>query len=188
MRSIIQKEKSRRTNQIALGIILAIVMFISVLGYSFQGGNTTDSEKVVYNGFEFTSQNGLWFLEMGNIQFSFLYNPHQTERIGTNINYLDSYSGKPLYVYSENREAESEIYRNLFYQNRIVQRIQYACLNEDECKGNFPIKTCSDNFILIKESNQSRITQNENCISIEGPEEELTKLTDEFLFKILKVD
>jgi len=187
-KSIIQKEKSNRTNQIILGIILVGMMFFSVVGYSFQGETGGNTNKIIYNGFEFINQNEYWFLEMGNYQFSFKFNPNQVGRIDSELKYLNSYSGKPLYISSENNEASSEIYRNLFYNNGIVQRMQSACLTAEECKDNSPIKTCSDNFIIIKESTEVGITQNEGCVFITGPQEDLTQISDEFLFKILNVD
>ena len=56
-KSIIQKEKSNRTNQIILGIILVGMMFFSVVGYSFQGETGGNTNKIIYNGFEFINQN-----------------------------------------------------------------------------------------------------------------------------------
>ena len=35
---------------------------------------------------------------------------------------------------SDNSEAETEIYKNLFYQNQIVQRVQEACLAGEKCR------------------------------------------------------
>ncbi len=190
MRSIVQKKESNRTNQILLGVGLVVIMFISVAGYSLQSqgnGNNQNNKKITYNGFDFVNQNGLWFLEIGSFQFYFNYNPNQVKRSNSQVNLLNTYSGKPLYIYSEDNSAASEIYQNLFYQNGIVQRIQSACLNES-CDENSPVKTCSDNFILIKANNETSITQNESCVFIEGPKENLTRITDEFLFKILGVD
>ncbi|MGD9275796.1 MAG: hypothetical protein PVJ67_01340 [Candidatus Pacearchaeota archaeon] len=189
-RSILEKKKNNdRRNQIILGVILVIVMFISVAGYAFSGGSKTESssEKVTYNGFEFINQNGYWFLELGNYNFYFSYNPGEVERISGEINLLNSYSGKPLYIYSEDGFASSEIYRNLFYNTRIVQRTQSACLEED-CDENSPIKTCEDNFIIIKKAEEVKITQEDNCVFIEGPEGNLTQIADEFLFKIMNID
>ena len=189
MRSIISKKDTNKRKQIALGVVLVVVMFFSVLSYSFQGGSNSNSEKIIYNGFEFLNQNGFWFLELGDYTFSFSYNPNEVEKINLELNYLDSYSGKPLYIYSEDTTSGAEVYQNLFYNNRIVQRMQPACLeNQENCDENSPVKTCSENFIIIKEGNETEITQNENCVFIKGKKEDLVKLTDEFLFKILNID
>jgi len=191
MRKITSKykeDKKKKRNGIIVGVILIGVMFLGIFGYSFQGKNDEEdnAKKINYNGFEFVEQNGFWFTNIGNSQFVFRYNPQQVEEITSELKYLDNYYGKPLYISSENSEAELEIYRNLFYQNQIVQRMQSACL-EEACDGNLPVKTCEDNFIIIKENNTNEIIQEENCVFIKGRQENLTKITDEFLFKILGI-
>ena len=65
--------------------------------------------------------------------------------------------------------------------------MQSACLSEEKCEGDFPIKTCSDNFIIIQENKTKEIKQTENCVYIGGEKEELVKLTDEFLYKIIGI-
>jgi hypothetical protein len=188
MRKIISKEaeeKKRKRNQLVVGIILIAVMVFSVLGYSLSSFGNNSSESIVkYNGFKFTQTSNFWDVNVGNYAFSFKYNPTQTEKINSTLNLLSSYDGKPLYISSENMEAETEIYKNLFYQNQIVQRIQEACLEGEKCSGDYPIKTCQDNFIIIKESTNNIVRQQNNCVFIEGKKENFTELSDGFLFKI----
>jgi len=203
MRKIETKEeikKRSRKNQIILGIILVAVMFFSVLGYGFQtqgDDNFSGNEnKVVYNGLEFIkSGSEYWSISFENFKFTFKNNPNEVEEIVSEIKPLNNYVGKPLYIYSENKEAEYEIYRNL---DPIILRRQYACLNGENvsvaedfdlnnCDAEWPIKTCNDNFIIVKESNISEIIQENNCIFINAKKEDLIKVTDEFLFKILGI-
>jgi len=186
MRKIVSKKKrenKERINQIIVGGILVLIMFASVVGYAFQGKNSDNNSKVKYNKFEFTKQNDLWYL---GDNFMFKYNPFETENFSfeNSLNLIDSYKGEPLYIYSEDTSAESEIYRNV---NNIAQRIQYACLNESiglNCASSWPVKTCEDNFILIREG-EFKIEQKDNCLFIQGPKENLTKISDEVLFKII---
>jgi hypothetical protein len=185
-----EAEKRRKRNQWIIGGIMIIVMLGSTFGYAFYrlGGDTTDVNKIEYNGYKFTNQNDFWTTTIGNYEFMFKYNPTQVERIeneGGALNYLNSYSGKPLYISSEDYVAEVEIYRNL---GNIVQRFQGACLEEKDCPENWPIKDCSNNFIIIKKANESRIYQNQSCAFIEGREENLTQITDEFLFWISGIE
>ena len=190
IRKIISKdteEKRRKRNGWIIGIILIAVMLFSVLGYSFGSGDENSSTKINYNGFEFLKQNDFWVLEKDSSYFIFTYNPEQVEKINSNLKPLESYKGKPLYIFSEDSEAELEIYRNLFYQNQIVQRFQEACPEGEKCEGNIPVKTCEDNFIIIKESEKNEIIQEKNCVFIRGEIENLTKSSDEFLFKILGI-
>jgi hypothetical protein len=189
MRNIESKkdaEKKQKKNQIIIGAILIFIMLGSTFGIIVDSfGNNSNTNKVEYNGYQFVGENDFWKTTLGNYEFMFRYNPTQVEKINTSVKYLNSYSGLPLYISSEDYVAEVEIYRNL--QN-IVERFQGACLSEENCKENFPIKDCSNNFIIIKKANESRIYQDENCVFIEGKQENLTQITDEFLFKMLGIE
>jgi hypothetical protein len=171
-------------------------LLFSTAGFAFQGGDEEEtSNKLTYNGIEFFNQNGFWFSRIGGIDFVFKYNPKEVKRQDnqfqnlfentSQLKYFNNYYDKPLYISSDTREAEREIYSNL---NQIILRMQYACVNEEECEGDFPVKSCENNFIIIKESNETGITQVENCVFINGAKENLTRLTDEFFYKILQVN
>ena len=192
MRKIISKQeeaRKKKRNQLIVGFALIFIMLLSVLGYSFSGGNKSTT-KIEYNGFNFIKQDDFWILNMKNFNFIFKNNPNQVEKINSDLKNLENYYGKPLYMYSKNYDAELEIYKNLFYYNQIVQRMQDACLegNQTDCDETLPVKNCEDNFIIIRERNETKIIQENNCVFIEGKQEELTKITDEFLFKILGIE
>ncbi|MCW8965669.1 MAG: hypothetical protein OQK82_03145 [Candidatus Pacearchaeota archaeon] len=187
MRKIQSKHRHKREErikQIIIGGILILIMFTSVLGYAFQSiGDKSDENKIDYNGFKFEFQNNYWILEN---TFAFKYNPKETEDFYVdNLNLIENYQDEPLYIYSEYNEAENEIYRNLY---NFAQRIQNACLNDSSlnCNPDWPVKSCDDNFILISEGNFN-VTQNNNCLFIIGPRENLTKISDEVLYNIIGV-
>jgi len=187
IRKIISKEaekKKQKRNQLIVSLALIFVMCSSIIGYSLSGLGNTSSTSIKYNGLKFVYESNYWNVDTENFKFSFAYNPNQVEKTHSTLNLLNSYQDKPLYISSENSGAETEIYRNLFYQNQIAQRVQYACLENQTCEGNLPIKTCEDNFIIIKESENNLIKQEKNCVFIEGNKSELLKLSDSFLFKI----
>lgn len=190
--------KKKKRNQLILGIILVLIMLFSTLGYSFIGKNEQHSEEqsnlINYNGFEFANQNGYWILDNGNFKFVFKYNPKEIEKLNYSsyeIKKANYYSNKPLYIFSESFEAEQEISTNLY---PFVQRMQHACLNsssfKEKCDENLPVKSCENNFIIISSENSSsstNILQNKSCVFINGPFENLTKITDEFLFNVLGI-
>ena len=183
-----EEETKSRKKQFIAGGVLIFIMLASILGYSFRA-NPSDNpnERIIYNGIEFIRQNDFWFASINGLQFAFSFSPKETESISSSIfSNINSYSAKPLYIYSdsENYGAEIEIYRNL---DQLILRRQYACLEGENCTGDFPVKTCADNFIIFKESEESKITQENNCIYIQGEKEELVKITDKFLFRILGV-
>ena len=168
-----ERERKGRRNQFIIGGILILVMIMSSIGYSFNRENNTSIKKT-YNGFEFIKEadGSGWETGIGDFLFFFKYNPEETGENSYELKKLDNYYDKPLYIYSNNNQAEIEIYRNL-YQNQIVQRMQYACPEGDKCEGDYPIKNCGDNFIIIKEDNNSEIRQQENCVFIQGKSEDL---------------
>ena len=191
MRRLISKEereRQRKRNQVTVGAILVFLMVASTLGYAIQSnlgndsGNfgTQNSGELDYNGFKFSYINGFWVL--GN--FVFTNSPEDAPNLGFGLNDAQSYQNKPFYISSESEEAEIEATLNL---RQIAERVQRACTEESNCTDELPIKTCSDNFIIIKESSISDVRQEGNCVYIEGPKEELVRLVDGFLYKILGV-
>lgn len=182
-----ESEKRNKRNQLIVGVILIFIMLGSTFGYVMFSSpdNNSGIEKIQYNGYEFVNQNGFWVTSIGNYDFVFSYNPEQVEKINASLNSLNTYSGKVLYFFYENDAAAVEISRNL---GSIVLRFQGACIDEEGCPEDWPIRDCSNNFILIKETNESKIYQENNCVFIEGPRENLTQITDEFLFKITGIE
>jgi hypothetical protein len=191
MRKIYSKHdegRKKRRNQWILGGLLIFIMFSGTIGYAFQSfggdsGEVTEVKKTNFNGFEFSEQNGFWILDFNGENLVFRHNPSQVIGIDSYVNPLLNYEAKPLYVYSEDIYAKSEIKTNLF---GFVDVIEDACLEGIENCNN-PIKTCDDNFILIRESETREIRQENKCVFISGNGEDLIKLTDEFLYKILGV-
>ncbi len=189
MRNIESKkdqEKRRKRNQIIIGAIMIFIMLGSTFAVIVDSlsNDSQGNGKIEYNGYEFLENNGFWTTKIGNYNFVFSYNPEQTPEITGEFETLDKYYGVPLYFFTESESAMNEVYRNL---NGIVERFQVACIDEKECPENWPIKDCSNNFIIIKEANESKIIQQDKCVFIEGNSENLTQITDEFLFKMMGI-
>ena len=179
-----KQEKKQKRNQLIVGVAMILLLSLSIVGYGL-GGKSIKQNKVIYNGQEFVEESGYWFVEIGNLGFSFRYNPNEIEEIDSDLNLLNDYSGKPLYLSSEDIESSSEIYRNLVDQNLIVSRMQLACLEGKECDDELPVKTCEDNFIIIQVAETTNVIQEDNCVFIEGKLEDLAKITDGFLLNII---
>ena len=188
MRRIISAEsrkKRDKRNQLILGIGLAAIIMFSLVAYPFQTGNSgPNNSNLEYNGFTFVNVNNLWVLEIGSFQFVFRTKPNEAPKIDSEVNFVNSYSNKPLYIESESDIASVGIYNNL---NQVTQRIQPACFKKT-CEEDVPRKTCEDNFIIISTGAEASIVQEDNCVFITGPEAELISIVDEFLYKILGVE
>ena len=192
MRSLVHKKDNSKRNQIILGVFLIIILGFSTIGYALGGrGEKESNEKIEYNGIEFIQDNsGYWYFEIQNNEFITRYTPPETEDIiffsSLNIN---DYSNKPLYFAGEIGEGSSEIGRNLI--NRFVLRIQEACLDEEGCIGDLPVKNCSNDNIIsfeqVPENGLETMYQEENCIFIFTDYMNQTRYADKFLFELLGV-
>ena len=194
MRKITSKhdeEKKQRRTRLVLGFFLIFIMLFSTLGYAFSyisnqaTQNTQTAETINYNGFQFTNQNGFWISSVNGNSFILRNNPHEVPEIISKLNGISSYKNKPLYIFSESIEAESEIRTNMAI---FSERIQNACIEGASCEGNFPIKNCNDNLIIIKKGEQESVTQENNCVYIIGKQENLGKLADRFLLNIFGIN
>ncbi len=191
MRKIIPQhieERKTKRNQLVLAVSLIALMLLSTIAYSFQylfgDSNKQDQQEVNYKGFKFIQQNELWVLKLNIGDFIFSYNPNDVKKANGSINGFENYRDKKLYIYSENTEAESEIRINMA---QFVESIEKACLDNMKCDQNILIKTCDENFIIIKSGNEG-IKQDKNCVFIEGKNEDLVNLADSFLLKILGIN
>jgi hypothetical protein len=190
-KKLISKEdekKKQKRNQWIAGIVLVAVMFFSAFGIAVNSFGDSSTEKFSYKGYDFQKINSYYVLDLGEANFYFLTNPEDLESIDIESNilrFIPNYLSKPLYLSSEDSTSSQEIYQNL---QPYVERIQLACLEGEECLDeNIPIKNCTNNFIVIRESNENKIYEDKNCVFIEGKQEDLLTLTDKFILEIIGI-
>jgi hypothetical protein len=181
------RAKKQKRNQTIVGVVLVLLMVGSAFGVMIDSfGNKNSDDRLVYEGVEFIRQNNFWFAEKKGFNLILKHVPSGSSQ-DTGLNLLTNYYSKPLYIYTEDKEAEAEIYRNLFYYNSVAQRVQSACPEDSlnistTCEEEWPTKDCEENLIIIIEGEEFSISQNKNCVVIQGARENLTQITDEFLF------
>ena len=186
-----QIEKRDRKKKVIISVILAVIMLFSSAGYAFFSNDeaTTKTEKVTSGGLEFIKTDyGTWQFKVNNYNFETKFTPKDTENISVQISKnLDDYYQKPLYFGVNSKinlasTGNTEILRNIY---SFIERSDLSCLDEN-CTEDKPIKDCSaDNIIIFKESNDSRIMTEDNCIFLYSPLYEQERIADVFLFKIL---
>lgn len=181
-----KKDKKEKRNKIIVSLILVLIMGLSTLGYSFYNSEKQNYNEKEYNNIKMSFQeDGLWHFYFQDYEFATRYTPDETANITGIINSnLYTYQNLLLYFSSDSDyEGMEEIAKNI---GRFTQRYQQVCLKE--CEENLPVKNCSsDNIIIIKESNETLIKQEENCIYIFGQQGEILRATDWFIFKILGI-
>lgn len=189
MRKIQTKEnlqKKQKKNQLIMGIVLISFLALSTAGYAFfSGTEEKTNNQIEYNGLKFEQQGNYWIVTINNIPHVFFKLPNEIFNTKINItSNMNSFTNKPLYINTQSPET----YLLSTNMNPYVLRIQQACLNEENCTDNLPIKNCStDNIIIFTDlqNSESQITQKENCIYLKG---DYTKTTDAFLYKILNIN
>ena len=177
-----ESSKKHKRNQFILAGFLMIILVGSLFGIVVSSfGKSSSENSVSYNGYEFFVNNGYYSFESGDNVFYFSYNPNNISKSTDDVSLtktLADYAGKTVYVASDDYSSYFEIVQNF---DPVVSRIQGACVDVVCADNSLPAKTCDDDVIVIKISDENKIYEKNNCVFIEGREEDLLKLTDEFL-------
>ena len=185
--------KIKKRNNIIVGVVMIGILTLSSLGFSLMSSNKNEEDSSVNElGVEFFKIDGLWKTIIGEEVFGFQNLPSEVSDVNVNISLdLEMYSRQPLYFINPN-EGASEILNNI---GRYVLRYQEACLNNESCVGNFPLKDCGNNLIIFApqsgmarmgpDGNKTAVYQNESCVYIIGNS---IKGADAFLYKLLEVN
>lgn len=168
-------EKKKRLNNIILSSVMLLILLLSTLGFAFlsnpsssNNGENTEQDSLPSDRISFVYQ---------GTPINLLSSYNEIENITVNIakHPLD-YSGKTLYINTENQGALQELAINL---QKLSPNIQQACYGS--CEENLPEKNCTDELIIFNESLENKVYQQDNCIFIEGD----IRAVDSFLFKLL---
>lgn len=183
-----EKDKKDSRNRVIIGLILVALMVFGTAGYAFYSKTDNTIEKKTEGGVEFISNGaGMWEFEVQGVKFLTQYTLEDTRNVSVFVfKTITDYSQRPLF-FLDSGVAREELTRNL---RSVVPRIQDGCIKdyEDRCEENAPIKECSiDNVLIIEDSEEIKISQEENCILIQAPYDEQLRVADAFLFKILGI-
>jgi hypothetical protein len=184
------KKRERRSKTI-LALLFVFLLVVSTIGFAFQGfsDDSNNENSVTSHGVDFVQYQGFWKTNIQDVPLFFSYLPEEVSEMNTSFegsvrNLFELKEGK-AYIDSDNQPAEDELYRNLFY---IANNVQQACLEGEECDNEeLPIKTCSDNIFVIKESEKNEIKTENNCVFIYGKYSDLQKIVDEYLYKSIGI-
>ena len=172
----------KRNKRLFTAIMLGVLLFGTVgYGFSLYAENNQPplGQQLNNNTSKVTNIGNQWAVQYGDQSLYFKTPPEDAKQISVQINNaLVSYSGKPLYIASENQEIEYEISSTL---GKYTSRYQSACYGE--CDKNLPEKTCDENLIVWNQSETNRVYQNNSCIFIEGD----IKAADAFLYRIFDI-
>lgn len=165
-------ERKKKRNVLVISLFILFVLVLGTIGYGFLSAPSTPST----NSQQTNSANTY---TINSQQIFFTYSKEEVSSIPVDITAsLFSFSGKPLYLASENQALNFEIASTL---GRFSSRAQEVCYGT--CEKDLPEKDCSENLIVWTDSLENNVYQQENCIFIEGD----LKAADAFLYKIFDI-
>ncbi|RMF55857.1 hypothetical protein D6745_00935 [Candidatus Woesearchaeota archaeon] len=175
-------ERAKRKKQVIIGGILILIMVVSTAGYAIISSIDGQKSKVEFNGVEFERSNGLWKFEIGGQEFYVQNLPQSLKNVSVNGSFsVADYINKPLYIVGGSSSEVSEL---INFLGRYVLRYQEACLLEENCSKDVPVKDCTNNIVAFVQSNVTKVYKNESCVFIEG---DFLKGVDAFIYRMLGV-
>jgi hypothetical protein len=168
-------KRSERNKKIIVGFVLIFLMVFSTIGFALSGiGGGSYGESSSEQGKYFNGQ--YWVYPFGSSELYFTNDLEEIsfDSLDFEMSFSD-YSGRNLYVDSESEAVINEISLSL---GRFAGRVQKACYKE--CEKDLPEKDCTENIIVWKQTGINQVTQEGQCIFIDGDLE----LVDAFLYRI----
>ena len=177
-----ESERKSKRNTLILSILMIGILLFSTAGYFSLGDDTTAA-----NSKNVENIGDSWILRYQGQTFRVTNSPEDGQNVsiltGANI---EKYSGKTVYVSTENDAQFYEIYSTL---GAYTGRMQQACYGA--CDKNLPEKNCTDTMIVVRSLNdssslktgQGKIYEGNNCVFIEGG----MTAVDAFLYKIFRI-
>ena len=171
-----------------LGIFLIGLMVFSTFGFAMSGrGNEGSLSKLKINGIEFVKNLEFWIFDYQGQNFQMRYSPEEVENFSiVTTKRLADYNGKPLYFIDDSGEPLYEFLRNM---EPYYIRATPACMESEDCIGDYPVKNCeSDNIIIINEPGNNTYEgfyEDNNCIFINADYANQTRYVDAYMYKLM---
>ena len=193
-----------RQSKIFFYIIAFIIIFIiAVLSIRYFVPEKSDIQSYSYNGFVFTNITGLWFTDIQKAGTNTVYTvplrhgPRELQNVSIEGDVNSFRNNTELHItfdptgedFTYIALAASELSINLAQTLNITPVAACSVNDTVVCLGR-PIIDCEDSgeaAIYLRYGNETKVYVENNCIFIEGPEEEIMKSTDRLLLKWFSV-
>ncbi len=189
-----RKEKKNLLSKNAMTIFIVIIMVGSVIGYMF-GRGTEDSFK--YNGYRFLKKGNKLVLKINKAEFEFDYLPSSVEDINISSEILDKFSNTIEIdsTYDNNSKWKEGIGIAQYdleqgFNNLGIYLVKGLTTENDY---GLPIIRCEDAttkvpVLYFKESNQTKVWIDDNCVIAEAKSEiDFIRIKDRLLYGLLGV-
>ena len=167
---------------VLLGLFIIAIMVFSSLYY---GLSDDTQKKVKYQGYNFIESSSGWMTYVNNEQkLLILSDPSMLNESFVEVNFNSMKGNSKIYVsYNPYDNANSALY-DLDRSGLLTMQVYVACYEDNEQCSELPIKTCEDatngvGVIVLKQANETRVSLNNNCLTIEG--NDLLNIVDVFI-------
>jgi len=187
-RKVIEKKEKfftkQKTMAYAMGSFIILIMVASAL--NMWKGETTDEYE--YNGMKFIrTEQGFWVAYKGNQQLALAYHPAELENISIppNIGLL-GFSQK-IYISSDDIRLNGKAMDYFKRKIGITNQKPYACVEDNEDCADLPLKSCNEStqsqaVVVFKKAEETKVSYENNCLTMEGTNENLIKAIDKLYF------
>ena len=173
--------------QLFLAIFIIGIMISSVIGFVYINPNDTNTNSFDYNGFKFSldANNNRYNVNVNGANFIFDYDPRELNNIEL-PNFI--IRGQKYYILTNTTELDSNLdysINKLRYNLGLLEILTFpACINEQECNTNLPIKDCDTDAFYFKKSNINQVSLENKCIIIEGDTLVINQLVDKISLRL----
>ncbi len=175
----------------AMAWFIIIVMTFSIMGYV--GSSFFDDSGIVpenYNNIDFFNTSNSWTANIGGRVYAFQNYPGTLESLTLPIDPINWLGTEKIYL-GYKPKGEFNVQQQLVLLSTIFQsnnvRPQLACTVEKDCPD-IPIINCEKNGLILKQSDISKISKQDNCLVLSAPDtSELQKLTERLIYRLLGV-
>ena len=179
-----------KKSKLILVIFIIFIMITSAIGFfSFSNQNQDTTNTIDYNGFKFTlTQDGRWSFNKNNVDFIFDNSPN--DLVDINLPEFQITQNKVYLLYNASNLNPSNDYNiaKLSYtlQNLGIRPV-IACINEENCPSQYPIKSCNEESFYFKLDNDTKVYNNDKCLVIQGDKVNINKIVDKVDLKLLGI-
>ena len=209
----VQAEKCRVPNGKVFLVVACVLIAAAILGMvllSSESENSEpaekfdESERVVFNGFEFQNLSGIWrtaWVRSGQpYNIDFRYHPRQVMDVPIEGSIDGRFQSKKTYVTFDPPPERSEnnsylVVASFELSQKLLgvfdRNLSAACtVNETEGCASLPIVTCDSTdeaVVYLKVDDESKVVQDGNCVTVQGSGKDLVRAADRALYEWLRI-
>lgn len=190
------KRREKSYTKLVISLFIAFIMVSSILGYYY--GTSEDIESYKYNEYNFKKIDNRWVTYIGKTPYYLTYDPKSLEdiEINRNLNLAEFNSAKKIYLTFNPDEIPGEVISEMqiYFMPLLSSKVFFimACTEDIPRCEDAVLKTCSDatseeKIIQIEIVNDTIVNYNNNCLSIQGENEDLIRAVDRIIWDMLGV-